>query len=166
MIVHFFAFLTYELGRNIRLSFVSHREWAWDVSTFCFQRIDGIIDYWLHNSSLWIIRRTIMRPRVILNKIDQKRRHSIFLLVKYFVWVISSIIIMESLGIEVKILLAGSAALLVGIGFGLQPIFADLVSGLFLLFEGTVKIGDVIEADGDRWKDSSNQFKKHRGDDS
>lgn len=54
----------------------------------------------------------------------------------------------ESLGFQINVLLAGSAALLVGIGFGLQPIFADLVSGLFLLFEGTVKIGDVIEADG------------------
>lgn len=97
---------------------------------------------------LYVIRRTIMRPRLILNKIDQKRRHSIYLLVKYFVWVISLVVMLEALGIEVKILLAGSAALLVGIGFGLQPIFADLVSGLFLLFEGTVKIGDVIEADG------------------
>ncbi len=97
---------------------------------------------------LTLIRRTIMRPRVILNNIDEKRRHSIYLLIKYFVWVVVLVIILEVLGLEVKLLLAGSAALLVGIGFGLQPIFADLVSGLFLLFEGTVKIGDVIEADG------------------
>lgn len=98
--------------------------------------------------ALSLIRRMIMRPRLILNNIDQKRRHSIFLLVKYFVWVVAIVIMLEVLGLEVKILLAGSAALLVGIGFGLQPIFADLVSGLFLLFEGTIKIGDVIEADG------------------
>jgi small-conductance mechanosensitive channel len=38
--------------------------------------------------------------------------------------------------------------LLVGLGLGLQNIFKDLVSGLFLLFEGSIKIGDVIEADG------------------
>jgi small-conductance mechanosensitive channel len=97
---------------------------------------------------LSIIRRTVMRPRLILNNIDSKRRHSIFLIIRYFVWVISFVIILECLGLQVKLLLAGSAALLVGIGFGLQPIFADLISGLFLLFEGTVKIGDVIEADG------------------
>lgn len=97
---------------------------------------------------LSLLRRTIERPKLILSSIDQKRRHSIFLIAKYFVWVISIVIMIESLGFQINVLLAGSAALLVGIGFGLQPIFADLVSGLFLLFEGTVKIGDVIEADG------------------
>ena len=34
------------------------------------------------------------------------------------------------------------------IGKGLQNIFKDLVSGLFVLFEGSLKIGDIIEADG------------------
>lgn len=97
---------------------------------------------------LSLLRRAIERPKLILSSIDQKRRHSIYLIIKYFVWVISIVIMIESLGFQINVLLAGSAALLVGIGFGLQPIFADLVSGLFLLFEGTVKIGDVIEADG------------------
>lgn len=97
---------------------------------------------------LSLLRRAIERPKLILSSIDQKRRHSIYLIAKYFVWVISIVFMLESLGFQISILLAGSAALLVGIGFGLQPIFADLVSGLFLLFEGTVKIGDVIEADG------------------
>lgn len=97
---------------------------------------------------LMLLRRVIERPKVLLSNIDKKRRHSIYLLAKYFVWVIAFVLILEALGVKVSILLAGSAALLVGIGFGLQPIFADLVSGLFLLFEGTIKIGDVIETEG------------------
>ena len=55
---------------------------------------------------------------------------------------------LEVIGVEVTMILVGSTALLVGLGLGLQNIFTDLVSGLFLLFEGTIKIGDVIEADG------------------
>ncbi|TNF47534.1 MAG: mechanosensitive ion channel [Bacteroidetes bacterium] len=95
-----------------------------------------------------ILRRVIERPKFILDNIDKKRRHSIYLIIKYFVWVISLVVILEVIGVKVTILLAGSAALLVGIGLGLQNIFADLVSGFFLLFEGTIKVGDVIEADG------------------
>ncbi len=95
-----------------------------------------------------ILRRIIERPKFILDNIDKKRRHSIYLIIKYFVWVISLVVILEVIGVKVTILLAGSAALLVGIGLGLQNIFADLVSGFFLLFEGTIKVGDVIEADG------------------
>ncbi len=97
---------------------------------------------------LMLVQRMIERPKVLLSHIDKKRRHSIYLLAKYFIWVISFVLILEALGVKISILLAGSAALLVGIGFGLQPIFADLVSGLFLLFEGTIKIGDVIETEG------------------
>jgi small-conductance mechanosensitive channel len=41
--------------------------------------------------------------------------------------------------------LAGSAALLVGIGLGMQQVFSDFVSGIFLLMDGTIKVGDVIE---------------------
>ena len=44
-------------------------------------------------------------------------------------------------------LLAGSAALLVGIGLGLQQTFNDIVSGIILLSERTIKIGDILEID-------------------
>ncbi len=53
--------------------------------------------------------------------------------------------IFQTLGIRVSLLLAGSAALLVGVGLGLQQTFNDLVSGLILLFEGNVRVGDIIE---------------------
>jgi small-conductance mechanosensitive channel len=50
-------------------------------------------------------------------------------------------------GVQLSLLLAGSAALLVGIGLGLQQTFNDLVSGLILLFEGSINIGDIVELD-------------------
>jgi small-conductance mechanosensitive channel len=97
---------------------------------------------------LFMLKRAIVKPRLIIGKIDEKRRMSIYLIVKYFVWVISFIVILEANHIEITVLLVGSTALLVGLGLGVQSIFKDLVSGLFLLFEGTIKIGDIIEADG------------------
>lgn len=97
---------------------------------------------------LKILKRTIMQPRIIIGKFDVKRRNSIYLLTKYFVWVLSLIIILEANHIEITVILVGSTALLVGLGLGLQNIFKDLVSGLFLLFEGSIKINDIIEADG------------------
>jgi small-conductance mechanosensitive channel len=57
--------------------------------------------------------------------------------------------ILDTLGIRLTLLLAGSAALLVGIGLGLQQVFKDIVSGFFLLFEGNLKVGDVVELEGD-----------------
>lgn len=76
------------------------------------------------------------------------RRHSIYLIIRYVVWVVVLLACVESLGIDLTILLAGSAALLVGLGLGIQQIFNDIVSGMFLLFEGSISVGDILEVDG------------------
>ena len=81
-----------------------------------------IISTWFFIS---ILRRGIIKPRFIIDKIESKRRMSIFLIVKYFIWVISFIIILEVIGVDITVLVFGSTALLVGLGLGLQNIFKD-----------------------------------------
>ena len=96
---------------------------------------------------LFILKKIILKPRFFINKIDEKRRIAAYSIIKYFIWIISVFIILKAAGVEIGPLLLGSSVLLIGLGFGLQNIFKDFVSGLFLLFEGTIKIGDVIEVD-------------------
>jgi small-conductance mechanosensitive channel len=81
------------------------------------------------------------------NNIELGKSHSIYQLIKYFLWVIAIILSLETIGIKITFLLAGSAALMVGLGLGLQQVFKDIVSGLFLLFEGNLKLNDVVELD-------------------
>ncbi len=97
---------------------------------------------------LVLLKRTITKPRFMMDKIDTKRRMSIYLILKYFVWIISLVVFLDVIGVKLTVLLVGSTALLALLGLGLQNIFTDLVSGLFLLFEGTIKIGDILEVDG------------------
>jgi small-conductance mechanosensitive channel len=66
-------------------------------------------------------------------------------LAAYFAYTLSTAIALESIGVDLTILLAGSAALLIGVGLGIQQIFNDFTSGLILLFGGTVKVGDIVE---------------------
>lgn len=79
---------------------------------------------------------------------DRSRRESMYLLVKYVAWTIAISMAVQAVGVKITLLLAGSAALLVGLGLGVQRIFSDIVSGIFLLFEGTVRLDDIIEVDG------------------
>lgn len=95
---------------------------------------------------LLILRKLLLRNKE-LEIGERGRRISLFQLLKYFVWVIVASICIRIAGFDVTILVAGSAALLVGIGFGLQNIFSDLISGLFMLFERKVRVGDVMEVD-------------------
>lgn len=56
---------------------------------------------------------------------------------------------MNIIGIDLTALAVFSGAIGIGIGFGLQAIFSNLVAGIILLFEGSVKIGDFVDlADG------------------
>lgn len=64
---------------------------------------------------------------------------------KYIIYIFAFFLSLKALEIEIAILLTGSAALLVGVGLGLQDVFKDMISGIILLFEGNVRIGDIVE---------------------
>ncbi len=73
------------------------------------------------------------------------RQKSIIKLVKYILWTFAIILSLQVLGLNITFLIASSAALLVGLGLGMQIIFKDFMSGLLLLVEGTIKAGDIVE---------------------
>ena len=81
-------------------------------------------------------------------KFDQGKKYSIYNLFKYFTLVLTIVFSLQIIGVDVSVLLAGSAALLVGIGFGLQNVFSDFISGIIILVDASVKVNDVIELNG------------------
>lgn len=93
---------------------------------------------------LKLIKR-IFQKFIEKKRLDRSASWSIFQIIKYFIWVIVSILILESLGMEISILLASIAALLVGVGLGIQQLFNDLASGIILLVERKLRIDDVIQ---------------------
>lgn len=90
-----------------------------------------------------IIRKLIYRSQ----KLDESKKFTIFSLIKYVLYVVGFILGMNMIGINVSVLMGASAALLVGIGLGLQNIFSDFVSGIVLLLDSSIKVGDIIEVD-------------------
>jgi len=96
---------------------------------------------------VWFISSLLRRGFFRRKQVDKGRQEAVIQLIKYFIYLIVIILSLEIAGIQLSLLLAGSAALLVGIGLGLQQTFNDLVSGLILLFEGSINIGDIVELD-------------------
>ena len=93
---------------------------------------------------LKIIRKSIYG----VQRFDPAKKYSIFTLIKYILLIIAIVLSLEIVGFNLSILLAGSAALLVGLGLGIQNLFSDYVSGIVILVDSSVKIGDVIEVNG------------------
>jgi len=93
---------------------------------------------------LYFLKRLIYRSK----NIDKAKKFSLNKLLQYIVVILSFIAGLRILGLDITVLLAGSAALLVGLGFGLQHLFNDFISGVILLLDGTIKMDDVIEVNG------------------
>jgi small-conductance mechanosensitive channel len=69
-------------------------------------------------------------------------------IIHYVIVVIGIFTAFNAVGVQLSVLFAGGAALLVGIGFGIQNIVNNFISGIILLFERPIKVGDYIEVDG------------------
>lgn len=93
----------------------------------------------------WVVTQVVLYSYYQQQKIDPGRGFAVNRLITYFIYVIAIFLAIDNLGIEMTVLWGGIAALLVGIGLGLQEIFRDLVSGIILLFERTVTVGDIID---------------------
>ena len=111
---------------------------------------------------LQLIKKALFR-RQKLNKLDTGNAYALYQIVKYIIWVIAIGFLLETVGIKVTVLIAGSAALLVGVGLGLQQTFNDVISGLILLSEKSIKIDDVLEIDGNIVKIQSIGLRTSKG---
>ncbi len=79
------------------------------------------------------------------SKVDSGSQYAINRLITYFVYVVGVLLVLQSVGFDLVVLWTGAAALLVGIGIGLQQTFNDLICGIIILFERGVMVGDVVE---------------------
>ncbi|MEN8141898.1 MAG: mechanosensitive ion channel domain-containing protein [Thermodesulfobacteriota bacterium] len=70
---------------------------------------------------------------------------SVTRIVHYAVVLLGFIVLLKALGLELTQLTILGGALGVGLGFGMQAIFNNFVSGLILLFERPIKVGDIIQ---------------------
>ncbi len=67
---------------------------------------------------------------------------------KVVVWVVCIIAILAAWGVNVAALVAGAGVLTLIIGLGMQSLIADVVAGVFLVCDGTLQVGDIVQIDG------------------
>ncbi|APQ18214.1 mechanosensitive ion channel family protein [Maribacter hydrothermalis] len=78
---------------------------------------------------------------------DKLKFISIFKFIKYLVYVIVILFTMSAAGINITILITASAALFVGLGLALQEIFQDIIGGIFIIVDKSLRVGDIVEID-------------------
>jgi small-conductance mechanosensitive channel len=94
------------------------------------------------------LRAFIATKLLIHTSMDPGQRDALAHLLEYMIYAFGLMVGLESLGVNLSSLLVVGGALSVGIGFGLQNITNNFVSGLILLVERPIKLGDRVEVGG------------------
>lgn len=74
-------------------------------------------------------------------------RESLSAITSYIVTIIGFIVVLQTVGIDLSTLAVFAGALGIGFGIGLQNLASNFISGLTLLFEQPIKVGDYVEVD-------------------
>ena len=92
-----------------------------------------------------IVQKFMSNTVLSKTSIDRGRQYAIARASRYVVFLLGLIVGLDTTGLNLRSLLVLGGALGVGVGFGLQNIVANFVAGVVILWEGPVKVGDLIE---------------------
>ncbi len=92
-----------------------------------------------------LLRRSIHRYARNNANANQAALYTVSRLAHYVLLALGAMVALEMAGIPISKLSIFAGAIGVGLGFGLQAIFSNFVSGLILLFDRSLKVGDFVE---------------------
>jgi small-conductance mechanosensitive channel len=121
--------------------------WAIDLGSFRISVWDTIVFVAVLVAILvaaWFLSRLARRLLRRLTKFDETQRLLAEKLVTIAVWAIAIMLGIDILGIDLTALAVFSGAFGLAIGFGLQKTFGNLIAGIILLMDRSIKPGDVI----------------------
>ncbi|HSI77807.1 MAG TPA: mechanosensitive ion channel domain-containing protein [Lunatimonas sp.] len=131
------------------------KDWLqWNILSLGDSKITLGLLLWLIISISAIFILSELIRKFLANKIlsrydlDLGTRQSIATIVKYILICLGFITILQNTNVDLSALGILAGAIGVGIGFGLQNITNNFISGLIILFERPIKIGDRIEVNG------------------
>lgn len=100
-----------------------------------------IILFWLSNK----LKNFLIEKVLHKTALDIGAQQAIGTILRYVILLVGFLIILQTVGINLTTLNVLAGAIGIGVGFGLQNIASNFISGLIILFERPVKVGDRVE---------------------
>jgi small-conductance mechanosensitive channel len=107
--------------------------------------LGGLLLFVLFVLITWVLKRLLHRFAKRNQYVNQSTLYTVERLLHYLLLVIGLLWALDVAGIPIAKMTVFAGALGVGLGFGLQAIFNNFVSGVILLFDRSLKVGDFVE---------------------
>lgn len=107
--------------------------------------LGGLLVFMLFLIAIWVLKRLLYRYGQRNRHVNQSTLYTVERLFRYLMLVVGLLWALGVAGIPIAKMTVFAGALGVGLGFGLQAIFNNFVSGLILLFDRSLKVGDFVE---------------------
>ncbi|HDP55364.1 MAG TPA: mechanosensitive ion channel [Bacteroidetes bacterium] len=104
-----------------------------------------VIGSWLVFFLSKLISRLVIEKILNRHGTDKGVSHAIGAIFRYIFLFVGLVVVIQSTGIDLSALTVLAGALGVGIGFGLQNVTNNFISGIIILFERPIKVGDRVE---------------------
>ena len=95
----------------------------------------------------YLLLKVLMNLQVKRNRLRRAQGKTLLQLAGYIITIMAISAAFSTIGYSITYILVGSTAILVGLGFGLQQLFVDLISGVILLIDKNINYNDVIVVD-------------------
>ncbi|SMG51544.1 mechanosensitive ion channel family protein [Arenibacter troitsensis] len=123
--------------------FLSYKIWNGDkVDLTAATFLTIIISIIVVNFLLKLIHKLVTAK---LPEEDKNKFISVFGFLRYLFYIIVVLVILHTSGVNLTVLLTASAALFVGLGFALQYLFQDIISGILIITDQSLRVGDIVE---------------------
>ena len=110
----------------------------WDILTFFI--LLALILFIAGKVRSWLVNHLLLKT-----KLDHGGRHAVGTITRYVIIFVGSLVILQTMKINLTTFNVIAGTLGIGIGFGLQNVASNFISGLIILLERPIKIGDRIE---------------------
>ena len=99
-----------------------------------------------------LIKKKLSNIDVSKDEAQNQRVNTLFRILKNFVsiaiLIVVIMLVLSELGIEIGPLIAAAGVVGLAVGFGAQTLVKDIITGLFIILEGQITIGDIVEVAG------------------
>jgi len=121
---------------------------AFGGEKFSFGSITELIAWAIVVLAIAGTTKQLLKQRILPSLgLDVGTRESLSAITSYIVTIVGLLIVLQTTGINLSSLAVFAGALGIGFGIGLQNLASNFISGLTLLFEQPIKVGDYVEVD-------------------